>query len=82
VSLLGAGLAPAMLIRLLGWRQTDGSLMAAIIVGFATAILWRQLGLSAMMNEAAPGIGLALCANFLVARLSGSRSAPSVRCDA
>jgi hypothetical protein len=67
---MGAGLAPAMLIRVLNWRRTDFSLSSAVVVGTSTAILWRYLGLSAVMNEAAPGIILALSANFILARIS------------
>jgi len=70
VSLMGAGLAPAMLIRVLNWRRTDLSLCIAVVVGTFTAVLWRYLGLSGVMNEAAPGIILALSANFLFASLS------------
>ncbi|HKD81387.1 MAG TPA: hypothetical protein VKH81_16955 [Candidatus Angelobacter sp.] len=70
VSLMGAGVAPAMLIRVLNWRRTDISLIAAVFVGTSTAILWRYLGLGGMMNEAAPGILLALSANFILARVS------------
>ena len=70
VSLLGAGLAPAMLIRVLHWRRTDISLIITVLVGTCTAVLWRCFGLSAFMNEAAPGIALALLANFIVSRLS------------
>ncbi len=70
VSLMGAGLAPAMLIRVLNCRRTDFSLSSAVVVGTSTAILWRYLGLSAVMNEAAPGIILALSANFILARIS------------
>jgi len=74
VSLMGAGLAPAMLIRLLNWRRTDTSLIVVVLVGTGTAALWRYLGLSGLMNEAAPGIILALSANFMVARLSRNTS--------
>jgi sodium/proline symporter len=70
VSLMGAGLAPAMLIRVLNWHRTDLSVIVAVVVGTCTAILWRGLGLSGVMNEAAPGIILALSANFVIARLS------------
>jgi sodium/proline symporter len=70
VSLMGAGLAPAMLIRVLNWRRTDQSLIVAVIVGTCTAILWHSSGLGGFMNEAAPGIILALAANFVVARFS------------
>ncbi len=68
VSLMGAGLAPAMLIRLLQWRHTDTSLIAAVIVGTCTAVLWQYFGWSGIMNEAAPGIVMALLANYALTR--------------
>jgi Na+/proline symporter len=71
VSLLEAGLAPVMLIRVLGWRRTDISLIVTVLVGSCTAILWRSFGLSGFMNEAAPGISSALLANFIFTRFSG-----------
>jgi Na+/pantothenate symporter len=70
VSLLEAGLAPAMLIRVLDWRRTDISLIVTVLIGPCTAILWRFFGLSGFMNEAAPGITLALFANFILTRFS------------
>lgn len=70
VSLLGAGLAPAMMIRVLNWRRTDTSLIAAVFVGFCAAALWRFFGLGGFVNEAAPGIALGLLANFIVLRFS------------
>jgi sodium/proline symporter len=70
VSLMGAGLAPAMLIRLLNWRRTDASLIATVIIGTCTAVLWQRAGWSAILNEAAPGIAMALIANMMVARCS------------
>jgi len=77
VSLMGAGLAPAMLIRVLNWRRTDISVITAVIVGTCTAISWRYFGLSGTMNEAAPGIALALAANFFIANLSAKTSLAS-----
>jgi len=74
VSLMGAGLAPAMLIRVLNWPRTDISVIVSVAVGICTAILWRYFGLSGTMNEAAPGILLALSANFVFARFSRKRS--------
>jgi Na+/pantothenate symporter len=70
VSLMGAGLAPAMLIRLLGWRRTDASLIATVIIGTCTAVLWQRAGWSAVINEAAPGIAIALLVNMVIARFS------------
>ena len=74
VSLLGAGLAPAMLIRLLNWRETDTSLIFTVLVGTSTAVLWRFLGLSGFMNEAAPGIAFALLGNFAFTKLHQTKS--------
>jgi Na+/proline symporter len=74
VSMMGAGLAPAMLIRLLNWRRTDMSLIVVVVVGTGTAVVWRYLGLSPIMNEAAPGMILAISANFIVSRLSRNAS--------
>jgi Na+/proline symporter len=70
VSLLGAGLAPAMLIRVLNWPRTDTSLIVTVLAGTCTAVLWRYFGLSGSMNEAAPGIAVALLANFILTRFS------------
>ena len=70
VSLLAAGLAPAMLIRVLNWRRTDISLTCSILAGTCTAIVWRSCGLSETMNAAAPGMALALSTNFVLARLT------------
>jgi Na+/pantothenate symporter len=70
VSLMGAGLAPAMLIRVLNWRHTDTSLIFSVLVGTCTAIAWRACGLDVAMNAAAPGMALALFTNFVLARLA------------
>jgi sodium/proline symporter len=67
ISLLGAALAPAMMVRVLSWRRTGASVIAAILAGFATAALWKFLGFGAVLNEAAPGILAGLGANFLAA---------------
>ncbi|MBX9460717.1 MAG: hypothetical protein KL785_06060, partial [Brevundimonas sp.] len=63
VSLLGAGIAPAMACRLLGWRPSLPALMATVVMGFGVAAGWLALGLSAIINEAAPG----MAAGFLAA---------------
>jgi len=78
VSLMGAGLAPAMLIRVLNWQRTDLSQCLAVVVGTCTAVLWRYFGMSNVMNEAAPGIVLALSTNFAVATFSRRSRAVSV----
>jgi hypothetical protein len=59
---------------MLNWRRTDTSLIVVVVVGTSTAVLWQYLGLSVIMNEAAPGIVLAISANFIVSRLSRNAS--------
>ncbi|QAY96927.1 hypothetical protein CWB41_15285 [Methylovirgula ligni] len=69
ISLLGAGLAPAMMVRVLDWRRTNLSVPLSIIAGFAAAALWKLSGFGAFLNEAAPGIAIGLGANFLTVAL-------------
>lgn len=66
VSLMGAGLAPAMIVKLLGLRHTDMSIFLAIVIGISTAIYWKFSGNSAIINEAAPGILVGLAVNYAV----------------
>jgi sodium/proline symporter len=73
VALIGAGLAPAVMVRVLGWRHSAASLIAAVAAGVATALLWRAAGLGATLNEALPGIAAGLAANGLVARFGPDR---------
>ena len=70
VSVMGAGLAPAMLIRLLDWKHTDTSLIATVVVGTCTAVLWKLFGFGSFMNEAAPGMIAALFTNFVITKFS------------
>jgi Na+/proline symporter len=70
VSLMSASVAPAVLIRIVGWRHDARSLTVAVIAGFACALAWRAAGLDDAFNESAPGIAGALLAHFLVVRLS------------
>jgi sodium/proline symporter len=64
VGMMGAGLAPAMIIQLLGWRHSSASITAAVVTGFATAAFWHVSGLNATINEAAPGMAAGLLVNF------------------
>lgn len=64
ISLMAAGLAPAVAIKVLRWRHTALSLTVAVGVGFCAALAWKIGGLSGMVNEAAIGISLGLLANY------------------
>ncbi|AVT81419.1 sodium:solute symporter family transporter [Rhodopseudomonas palustris] len=67
VSLMGAGLAAAVMIRVLDWRHTSLSLLCAIVGGISSAIAWKSLGYGSSFNEAGIGIVVALAVNYSVA---------------
>jgi len=72
VSLMGAGLAPAMIVKLMNFRHVQGSILIAIITGLSVAVYWKFAGHGAMINEAAPGICAGLIANVIAARVMGA----------
>lgn len=78
ISFMAAGLAPAVAIKVLGWRHSALSLTAAVFVGFAGALAWNLGGLSGIVNEAAIGIPLGFVTNILLARLVAPATAPPV----
>jgi len=67
VAFMGAGLAPAMIARTLGWRRSSRSVTISIVVGILTAVAWKFLGYSSIVNEAAPGMALGLIAAWVFA---------------
>lgn len=69
VAVMGASLAPAVMIKLMRWRHTGPSLVASILCGLAVALMWKYVGLSTHMNEAAPGILAGLLTNYLYIQL-------------
>lgn len=74
VSFMAAGLAPAVAIRVLGWRHSPLSLTAAVFCGIGAALAWNVAGLSAVLNESAVGIPLGFVTNFVVSHPTLSRS--------
>ena len=73
VSLLAAGVAPAVMIKVLQWRHSGLSLLAAICSGFLIALLWIYVGWSKVISEAAPGILTGLAVNYIVIRIQFRR---------
>jgi Na+/proline symporter len=73
-SLIGAGLAAPVMIKLLGLRHTGASLMAAIFLGLLVAIGWSTSGMSSFINEAAVGIAVSWLTNHLVLLFSKSNT--------
>jgi Na+/proline symporter len=76
VSLMGAGLAPALVARVLGWRQSTASVCVSIIAGIATATVWKFVGYGAILNEAFFGILAGLAAGA-IAYAVGDANAPA-----
>lgn len=74
VSLMGAGLAPAIMVKVMGWRHTAGSIAAGMLAGLASAIAWKYAGLGSFINEAGIGIACGLAVNWLVAWQAGEES--------
>lgn len=64
---MGAGLAPAMIVRTLGWSRSSNSVIISIAVGILAAAAWKLLGFSSIINEAAPGMALGLVAALVFA---------------
>lgn len=62
VAFMGAGLAPAMIAKTLGWKRSAKSVVISIVVGILTAAAWKFIGYSSIVNEAAPGMALGLIA--------------------
>lgn len=70
VSLMGAGLAAAVIIKVLNWRHTSISLLSAIVTGIISAVCWKFLGLGSSFNEAGTGILVALAVNYFVVMIN------------
>jgi sodium/proline symporter len=67
VFLMGGSLAAPVMIRVLGWRHSEGSLLAAIMVGLVATLTWKMLGYSSFTSEAGIGMLAGLLANWCVA---------------
>lgn len=75
VSMIGAGLAVPVMIKVMNWRHTGASLTVATVIGIASAIAWVELGYSRSLNEAAIGMISSALANFAVLAFSSTREA-------
>lgn len=69
VSLLGAGLAAAVIIKLMKWDHTATSLACAIGAGFLSAIVWKYSGMATYFNEAGIGMASSLAVNHMVYKI-------------
>ncbi|NQU58431.1 MAG: hypothetical protein HQ513_14455 [Rhodospirillales bacterium] len=66
VSLMGAGLAAPVMVKVMGWNRSGPSLLFSIIAGLGAAIAWKYAGFGGQLNEAAVGIVAGMAVNWLV----------------
>jgi len=69
---LGSAFAPLLIWLCLGRRPAPGAAVAAIFAGFATALVWRWLGLQGFVYEGLPGIAAGMLVLFAASRLGGA----------
>ncbi len=69
MALMGAGLASAMMIKVLQWRHSAASLVCAVIGGIGGAVLWQQSGLGRLLYEPGVGIACGLASNWLAIKV-------------
>lgn len=72
VSMMGAAIAPAVMIKVLRCRHTGFSLLCTIIFGLLAATAWKYLGFGSVLNESAVGITVGLIANFVTSAATGA----------
>jgi SSS family solute:Na+ symporter len=71
IMLLGSSIAPAMIIKLMQWKNSPLSLFFCILTGLATALLWKyQFALSGHLNETVPAIIVSLTTNWITFKLT------------
>jgi Na+/proline symporter len=73
VSLMGAGVAAAVMIKVMRWPHTALSLLCSMLAGIAAALVWKQTGLASTFNEAGIGMAVGLITNFLTRRIGFTR---------
>lgn len=64
VSLMGAGLAAAVMIKIMDWKHNATSLALSILAGLASAIAWKYTGMGDYINESGIGIASGLAVNW------------------
>lgn len=73
VSMIGAALAGAVIIKVFDLPHSAPSLLTAIATGLSAAITWNYIGLSSYFNETAVGLFVALAANALLLKTDSLR---------
>jgi hypothetical protein len=70
VSMMGAGIAGAVLIKIMGWRHNAVTLCCTIAVGLFAAAAWTYAGLSSTVNESGIGAACGIVTNWLLTKWS------------
>lgn len=69
---LASAFAPLLIALSLGMRPSQNASIAAILAGFATALIWRQLGWHGALYEGLPGILAGLLVLTVLGKLQRS----------
>ena len=67
ITIMGAGFAPLMIVRVMGWYLTPILAFFMMFVGLSCGIGWRLMGYHAHVYDALPGIVAAFAA-YLIGR--------------
>jgi sodium/proline symporter len=77
VSLMGAGIAAAVMIKVMRWPHTAISLLCTMVAGMTAALIWKQAGFGSLINEAGIGMAVGLIANWLTRGTETTRASVS-----
>ena len=69
VSMIGAGPAGPIIIKVFAQRHSAGSLLTSFFAGLLAAISWKVSGLGATFNESGIGLVTSLIVNFAYMQL-------------
>jgi len=72
VSLMGAGLGGAVMIRIMGWRCDARSLLIAMVAGMFAALAWKTAGYELALNESLIGLVVTLGVNRILVLRNGN----------
>lgn len=68
-TILAASIGAAVVIVILRWPANATSLLGAMTIGVATALVWRAFGLDSIISDALIGFIVAIIVNFAIVRL-------------
>jgi len=59
ITVMGAGFAPLMIVRVMGWPITPILAFCMMFIGLSSGIGWRLMGYHAHVYDALPGMAAA-----------------------